>query len=126
MNQAYFNGPYHEWEKRFKKDAEEIPGVIHWLCYIILFHFCFIRYLWSIPDGPVFIVKLWILIMDVFYAGFYSFNKNPICRSQNHSSVLSKKQNIGWFLKYNLYNIEAFGTLHSKPSESLILEGTRK
>ena len=98
MNPSYFNGPFHEWVKRFEKDATEVSGVINWLCYGILMHFCYICFLWSIPDGPVFIVKLLIAFLDKYLPSFYCLNQNPICRSQNHSTILSKKQNIEWFL----------------------------
>ena len=100
MNPSYLNGPWNENMKRFRKtdfvtgENGAPEGIINGL------RFCcsFIRYLWSNPDGPVFMVKLWMLILDGLFGRFYSFNRNPICRSSNHSSLLSKKQNIGWFL----------------------------
>ena len=102
----------YEWFKRFRP-AKIKPfngchyftrppvGIINRLRFIY-FH---IRYEWSIPDGPVFIVKLWIWILDHLCGRFYSSSQNPICRSPNHSSVLSRKQNIGWsfIIKYFLY-----------------------
>ena len=96
MNPSYLNGPLHEYLKRFKTWPEEDNDVR--FCYGLLEKFCYIRYLWTNPDGPVFIVKLWFAFMDVIFAKLYSFNQNPIRRNPNHSSVLSKKQNLGWFL----------------------------
>ena len=115
MNQSYLNGPLHEVVKRFRptrefintiKKGEHYPSLseginflrdIYNLCRSISIH------LWSIPDGPVFIVKVWMLILDRLFGRLYSFNQNPICRSQNHSSILSKKQNIGWFIALPSY-----------------------
>ena len=112
MNQSYLNGPFHEWSKRihpykelgkklFSGDQKpsllegiQLLGGVNWVQIILggIHHF------WSIPDGPVFMVKVSMLMLDRFFERGYSFNQNPICRSPNHSSVLSKKQNLGWFL----------------------------
>ena len=106
MNPSYVNGPRHELAKKSRLAREIIvklmkgdhyPSLsegVNFLRYI----YCYMRYLWSIPDGPVFIVKLSMLMLDRFFERGYSFNQNPICRRPNNSSVLSKKQNIGWFL----------------------------
>ena len=68
-------------------------GIINRLRFI----YFYIRYQWSNPDGPVFMVKLWMWILDHLCGALYSSDRNPICRSPNHSSLLSTKQNIGWF-----------------------------
>ena len=103
MNTSYLNGPFHEVFKRFRPDDfsylvagwnQRLPGEMNGLRFL----YFYILYLWSNPDGPVFMVKLWVLILDLLFGRLYSFNRNPICRSSNHSSLLSKKQNIGWFL----------------------------
>ena len=104
MNQSYLNGPFQELNKRFpilvKIIAEKrYPSSLHQGINYLRFAYCYIRYLWSKSDGPVFMFKLWMLILDRLFGNLYPFNRNPICRSPNHSSVLSKKQNIGWFFK---------------------------
>ena len=122
----------YEWFKRFRPAkikpfngchyfARPPVGIINRLRFI----YFYIRYQWSIPDGPVFFVKLWIWILDHLCGRFYSSSQNPICRSPNHSSVLSRKQNIGCFfiIKYFSYKTIA---LVGKPLKSFILEGTRK
>ena len=104
MNPSYLNGPLHESAKQFRMkelkakilngdhpSLSEGINILRWAYFLI-------RYQWTNPDGPVFIVKLWMLIMDGVFGRLYSFNQDPICRSSNHSSVLSKKQNIGWLL----------------------------
>ena len=97
MNESYLNGSFHEWVKRLREvRIQKNEGNWHKLCFWILAKFGYIRYLWSISDGPVFIVKLLMAVLDDYFDRFYSFNQNPVCRSY-HSSVLSKKQNIGWF-----------------------------
>ena len=106
MNPAYLNGPYHELAKRFRPAREMIINFLQWErspslregIQFLRAIYCGIRYQWSIPDGPVFMVKVWMVILDIFFGRLYSFNQNPICRSPNRSSVLSKKQNIGWCL----------------------------
>ena len=112
MNQSYLNGPLHELSKRFHPfkaitnklfsgdhylrlgEGVQLLGAVNWVQFIS----GAIHHLWSTPNGPVFIVKLWIVFMDILFGKLYSFNQNPICRNPNHSSVLSKKQNLGWFL----------------------------
>ena len=112
MNQSYLNGPLHELIKRFHPIKElvkllfsgdpyptlreqiQLLGGVNWVQFIL----SAIHYHWSTPDGPVFIVKLWFVFMDIIFGKLYSFHRNPICRNPNHSSVLSKKQNLGWFL----------------------------
>ena len=112
MNQSYLNGQFHEFIKRFRRTEESTSDQegTHFLrstlyTFLRIYNYChngffviYIRYLWSQPDGPDFIVKLLMLFLDAWFQRLYSFNRNPICRSNNHSSVLSKKQNIGWFL----------------------------
>ena len=98
MNQSYLNGPLHELAKRFRPKRELLLKFVHrniYAIYMLRYIYCYIRYLWSIPDGPVFMVKLWMLILDRLFVRLYSLNQDPICRSPNHSSVLSKNQNIG-------------------------------
>ena len=107
----------YEWFKRFRP-AKIKPfndfhyfsrppvGIINGLRFI----YFYIRYQWLNPDGPVFMVKLWMRILDHLCGRLYSFNQNPICRSPNHSSVLSTKQNIGRFfitksILYYIYNL---------------------
>ena len=104
MNQSYLNGPLHELAKRLRRTTKLRDGNSnYWIIQLLSFTYHYIRYQWSNPDGPVFMLKLWILILDLFFKRLYPLNQNLICRSPNHSSVLSKKQNIGWFLKYNLH-----------------------
>ena len=105
MNPSYLNGPLHEVAKRFRPTREIIIKLVQWEHFpslsegilILRFVYCYIHYLWSKPDGPRFMVNLWMLILDRLFGSLYSFNQNAICRSPTHSSVLSKKQNIGWF-----------------------------
>ena len=89
-----------------RKDPEGVSGAqtgrMNYLCYNIFNYFRYVRYLWSTPDGPVFILKLLIATLDKWLGRLYPLNQNPICQSTNHSSVLSKKQNIGWFSLYDL------------------------
>ena len=74
MNPSYLNGPIHQLAKRFRPTIEllnedhypSLPEVIQLLRFI----YCYIRYLWSNSDGPVFMVKLWMLIMDRFLVDF--------------------------------------------------------
>merc|ERR1712203_792211 len=70
-------------------------GIINGLSFI----YFYIRKQWLNPDGPVLMVKLLMRILDHLCGRLYSFNQNPICRSPNHSSVLSTKQNIVLFLR---------------------------
>ena len=106
MNPSYLNGPLHELSKRFKPTRELMVKLIRRDHYPSLYEglqllggvYWVIHYCWSTRDGPVFIVKLWMLFSDVVFGKLYSFNQNPIWRNPNHSSVLSKKQNLGWFL----------------------------
>ena len=111
MNESYLNGSFHEWVKRLREvRIQKNERNWHKLCFWISVRYRYLRYVCSTPDGPLFIVKLLIAVLDYlwYYGGrFYLFNQNPICRSSNHSSVLSKKQNIGWVLKYNLHYKEA-------------------
>lgn len=135
MNQSYLNGPIHELSKRFRfrfwiKELTIKPFSRDYLFLLEVIQRGFIlpvlggiHLLLSIPDGPVFIVKLWFIFIDVIFGKLYSFNQNPICRNPNHSSVLSKKQNLGWFLQYSLHNIE---DPPLKTVKSFILEGVRK
>ena len=103
MNPSYLNGPLHEVAKRFRPTREIIIKLVQWEHFpslsegilILRFVYCYIHYLWSKPDGPRFMVNLWMLILDRLFGRLYSLNQNPICRSPNHSSVLSKNQNIG-------------------------------
>merc|ERR1712227_261088 len=103
MNSSYLNGPHHRVFKQFRPNDFVRNGDQNWppreSINGLRFGYFFIRYLWSNPDGPVFMVKLWILILDALFGRFYSFNRNPICRSPNHSSLLSKQQNIVLFLR---------------------------
>ena len=102
MNQSYLNGPFQELNKRFRisvkiiTEKRYLSSLYQGINYL-RFAYCYICYLWSKSDGPLFMFKLWMLILDRLFRRLYSFNQNPICRSPNHSSVLSKKQNIGWF-----------------------------
>ena len=108
MNQSYLNGPLHELAKQFRPKKKLLLKFIHrniYAIYMLRYIYCYIRYLWSIPDGPVFVVKLWMLILDRLFGRLYSLNQNPICRSPNHSSVLSKNQNIGQFLQCSVQYI---------------------
>lgn len=112
MNPSLLNGPTHEWFKRFRPRKIIINGVhyrgpregimngLRSIYFYIRYLHLYLCYHWSNPDGPGFMAKLWMLISDHLFGRLYSFNQNTICRSPNHSSVLSKKQNIGWFL-YN-------------------------
>ena len=47
-------------------------GIINRLRFI----YFYIRYQWSIPDGPVFMVKLWMWILDHLCGRLYSVNQN--------------------------------------------------
>ena len=106
MNQSYLNGPLHEMFKRLKTTKEILTKLLQWDhipslrdgILVLRFVYYAIGYHWSTPDGPVSIVKVWMLFMDIFFGRLYPLNQNPICRSANHSSILSKKQYIGWFL----------------------------
>ena len=120
MNPSSWNGPVDEWNKRFRPPKIKFNELNYWGPPVRKFNelnywgppvgiinglrwlYCFIRYQWSNSNGPVFIVKLWMLIADHFFGRIYSFNQNSICRNSNHSSVLSRKQNIGWFSHYSL------------------------
>ena len=105
MNPSYLNGPVHELAKRLRPTKEMIIKLVQWDHFpslregilILRGVYWAIRYYWSTRGGPVFIVKLWLWILDIFFRRLYSFNQNPIYRSSNHPSALSEKQNIGWF-----------------------------
>ena len=105
MKPSYLIGPRHELSKRIRLTRELIVKImkgdhyprlsdgIHFFSFI----YSYFRYLWSIPDGPVLMVKIWMLFLDRCCERFFFFNQNPIRRDTNHAPILSKKQNIGWF-----------------------------
>ena len=105
MNPSYLNGQLHDMYKPFRPNdfshlstGENQFKPWKWIDKGLRLLYIYIRYLWSNPDGPVFMVKLWMLILDRGFGRMYSFNRNPIRRSPNQSSLLSEKQNIGRFL----------------------------
>ena len=91
MKPSYVNGPRHELAKQSRLAREIIVKLMKGDHYPSLSEGVnFLRYIYC--------YMLSMLMLDRFFERGYSFNQNPICRSPNNSSVLSKKQNIGWFL----------------------------
>ena len=108
MNKSYLNGPYHEIIRQLHRPMhrakdmtykllqwDHFPSLREGILILRAVIYWAIRYYWSAPDGPVFIVKLWIWFLDIVFERFYSLNQSRICRTLNHSSILSKKQNMG-------------------------------
>ena len=71
MNPSYLNGPHHDVFKRFRPNDFVRNGNQQWPPtgiaggFIVLrFGYFYIRYLWSNSDGPVFMVKFLMMILD--------------------------------------------------------------
>ena len=78
MNPSYLNGPVHELAKRLRPTKEMIIKLVQWDHFpslregilILRGVYWAIRYYWSTRGGPVFIVKLWLWILDIFSEDF--------------------------------------------------------
>ena len=100
-------------------------GIINALRFLY-FYCC---YQWAKPDGPNFLRKIGIRILDHLFGQFYRVNKNQIRRTSNSSSILSKKQNIeGFQSPKSVYEFMYHYNDSTKmqPLKSFILERTRK